>query len=54
MPSGHDVFLFEDKLHLRLTAAIADAGATILPLIQIAIKKTHNSPGIRPIHISHV
>lgn len=39
-------FLFQDKLLLHLTAAIADAGVAILPLIQIAMKKTHNNSGI--------
>lgn len=47
-------FLFQDKLLLHLTVAIADAGVAILPLIQIAIKKTYNNLGIRPIHIRHV
>ena len=51
--SGQDVF-FQDKVLLHLTVAIADAGVAILPLIQIAMKKTRNNPGIRPIHISHI
>ena len=43
-------FVSHSYLLWRLTVAIDDAGVAILPLIQIAIKKTHNNPGIRPVY----